>query len=103
MPIDSNKIVPISLLGFVLAGLIGIYIYIGVAAGKLDNANEVSKHIGIIAGTTGCLLTIFTVLSFYYFTANIEYATPYLLIMSGVNTFLSLLAVSVASIQVYST
>jgi len=102
MPVNSNT-VAVALLSLVLAGLIGIYIYIGVMAGKLDSANEVSKHIGIIAGTTGGLLIIFTVLSFYYFTTNVTYATPYLLIMSGVNIFLSLLAVSVASIQVYST
>jgi hypothetical protein len=100
MPINSNT-VAVGLLSLVLAGLIGIYIYIGIMAGKLDNANEVSKHIGIIAGTTGVLLIIFTVLSFYYFTTNVTYATPYLLIMSGVNAFLSLLAVSVATIQVY--
>lgn len=100
MPINSNT-VAVGLLSFVLLGLIGIYGYIGVMAGKVDNANEVSKHIGIIAGTTGILLIIFTVLSFYYFTTNVTYATPYLLIMSGVNIFLSLLAVSVASIQVY--
>uniref|UniRef100_A0A6C0IEQ8 Uncharacterized protein n=1 Tax=viral metagenome TaxID=1070528 RepID=A0A6C0IEQ8_9ZZZZ len=101
MPLNSNT-VAVGLLSFVLAGLIGIYIYIGVMAGKLDNANEVSKHIGIIAGTTGFLLIIFTILSYYYFTTNITYATHYLLIMNGVNIFLSLLAVSVASVQVYT-
>lgn len=98
---DSSQGVPIALLSLILLGLLGIYLYIGLNAGKADTANEVSKHIAIIAGTTGALLILFTVLAFYYFSANVNYATPYLLIMSGVNSFLSLLALSVASIQVY--
>jgi hypothetical protein len=98
---ETIQVVSMSLLGLILLGLLGIYLYIGLSAGKQDNANEVSKHIAIISGTTGGLLVLFTALSFYYFTANVNYATPYLLIMTGVNSFLSLLAVSVATIQVY--
>ena len=98
---DVSQIVSISILTLLLLGFLGIYLYIGLSAGKADTANEVSKHVAIVAGSTGALLILFTVLAFYYFTANVNYATPYLLIMSGVNAFLSLLAVSVATIQVY--
>lgn len=98
---DSSQYIPVGLMSIILLSFLGIYLYIGLNAGKADNANEVSKHIAIVSGSTGALLILFTVLSFYYFTANVNYATPYLLIMSGVNSFLSLLALSVATIQVY--
>ena len=102
MALETIQKISVGLLSTIVLCFLGIYIYIGLNAGQLNNANEVSKHIAIIAGTTGALLILFTVLSYYYFTnqANINSATPYLLIMTGVNSFLSLLAVSVASIQV---
>lgn len=99
---ETGKFVSMGLMGVLLLGICGIYIYIGLSAGKADTANEVSKQVAIIAGTTGALLILFTCLAFYYFTANVNYATPYLLIMSGVNSFLALLALSVATIQVYN-
>lgn len=98
---DTSQMVSVGLISIILLGFLGIYLYIGMTAGKADTANEVSKHIAIISGTTGALLILFTCLAFYYFTANVNYATPYLLIMSGVNSFLSLLALSVATIQVH--
>lgn len=100
--VDTNQVVSISLITLIIVGLAGLYLYIGLKAGKADSANEVSKHIAIVSGSTGALVILFTLLSFYYFTANINYATPYLLIMSGVNTFLSLIALSVGTIQVYN-
>jgi hypothetical protein len=99
---DSSQYIPMGLLSLILLSFFGIYLYIGLSAGNSANANEISKHIAVISGSTGALLILFTVLSFYYFSANVNYATPYLLIMSGVNSFLSLLALSVASVQVYN-
>ena len=102
MVLETIQKVSIGLLSTIILCFFGVYIYIGLSAGNIKNANELGKHIAIIAGSTGALLILFTVLSFYYFTSgtNINYATPYLLIMTGVNSFLSLLALSVASIQV---
>jgi len=102
MALETIQKVSVGLLTTILLCFVGIYLYIGLKAGDTQNANELGKHIAIIAGSTGALLILFTVLSFYYFTSgtNINYATPYLLIMTGVNSFLSLLALSVASIQV---
>lgn len=99
---EPSQYIPIGLLSLILLSFFGIYLYIGLSSGNSTNANEISKHIAVIAGSTGALLILFTVLSFYYFTANVNYATPYLLIMSGVNSFLSLFALSVASMQVYN-
>lgn len=98
---DANQIVSISLLTLTSLGVIGLYIYIGLSAGKLDSANEVSKQIAIIGGTTGTIVLLFTILSYYYFTTNPNSSTAYLLISQGVNLFLSLFALSVASIQVF--
>lgn len=100
---STLDIVSVVMLVIILGGLIGLYIYIGMSSSKLDNANEINKHIAIIAGTLAGLMLIFTGLSFYYFTTaeHLKDATAYLLVMSGINIFLSLFAVSSATLQVF--
>jgi ABC-type Fe3+-siderophore transport system permease subunit len=52
--------------------------------------------IGVSAG----IGFIFTLVSYFFFTSNTEYAFPYLLFMSGLNTVLSVSALGVSMINV---
>jgi hypothetical protein len=52
--------------------------------------------IGISAG----IGFIYTLVSYLFFTANTEYAYPYLLFMAGLNTVLSVSALGVSMINV---
>jgi hypothetical protein len=100
---STLDIVSVTMLALILGGLVGLYIYVGMSSPNADNANEINKHITIIAGTLAGLIIISTALSFYYFTTaeHLKDATAFLLVMNGVNIFLSLFAVSAATIQVF--
>lgn len=87
------------MLGFGLVGVIAIIILLAVMPQRPDDANEIKKNIGIIAAVTGIITGIFGAAAYVYFTANTNLLLPFLLIMAFVNLFLSLLAVSVSTLN----
>jgi membrane-associated HD superfamily phosphohydrolase len=89
-----------SLLGLGLAGLVGVMFALGFLTQNKDNGAEIKKNLGIISGVTGVLVFIFGAVAYMYFTTNVNYLTPFLLIMTFVNLLLSLVAVSAASLSV---
>jgi hypothetical protein len=88
------------MLGLGLIGMVAIIIWLGFLTQNKDNGSEIRKNLGIVTGITGGLIIIFAIAAYIYFSANTNYITPYLLVMTFVNMFLSLLAVSVSTLQV---
>jgi hypothetical protein len=83
-----------------LLGLIAVITWLGFLTNNKDNANEIQKNLGIISAVTGVLILIFGGASYMYFTTDVNALTPFLLIMTFVNMFLSLVAVSAASLGI---
>ena len=91
------------LLGLGISGIIGVGIGLGFLTQNKDNGAEIQKNLGIIAGVTGILILLFGVVSYIYFSSNINYMAPFVLIMTFVNLFMSVFAVSAASLQVVNS
>jgi hypothetical protein len=86
-----------------VGGIIGILVWLGVLTQDKDNAAEIRKNLAIVGGVTGILVFVFAAAAYVYFMANINYLTPFLLIMTFVNLFLSLYATAAASLQIVKT
>ncbi len=97
MPADLPVWIMMSL-GFV--GIFGLTIWMGFLTQNKDNGAEIKKNLGIVAGVTGILIAMFAAAAYMYFSANINYLTPFLMIMTFVNLFLSLFATSAATLGV---
>jgi hypothetical protein len=83
-----------------LVGVFGLTIWMGFLTQNKDNGTEIKKNLGIVAGITAVLITMFAAAAYMYFSANINYLTPFLMIMTFVNLFLSLFATSAATLGV---
>lgn len=88
------------LLALGLAGVVGIMFALGFLPQNPDHGSEIKKNLGIISGVTGILIFIFGAVAYMYFTTNVNYLTPFLIIMTFVNLLMSLIAVSAASLSV---
>jgi len=91
------------LLGVGVSGILGVGIGLGFLTQNKDNGAEIQKNLGIIAGVTGILILIFGIVSYMYFSSHINYMAPFVLIMTFVNLFMSVFAVSAASLQVVNS
>ncbi len=87
-------ILSVLLFGCVLA----VIIYIGTMSPSSDNVNY-KNQIAIIGGITAVAVIIFTILVYIYFNTNMQYLTPFLLMSNSFNMFLSVFAVSVATLK----
>lgn len=88
------------MLGLGLSGLVAIIVWLGFLTNNKDNANEIQKNLGIVTAVTGVLILIFGGSAYMYFTTDVNALTPFLLVMTFVNMFLSLVAVSTASLGI---
>jgi dipeptide/tripeptide permease len=86
--------------GIGLVGVIAIIVWMGFLTQNKDNAEDIKKNLGIIAAVTFVIIGIFGAAAYVYFSANVAFLTPFVLIMTFVNLFLSSFAVSAASLQV---
>jgi len=91
------------LLGLGLAGMVGIMIWLGFLTQNKDNASEIQKNLGIVGAVSAILIGIFGVVSYIYFTANPGYIPFFVLIMTFVNLFISVFALSAASLSVVNS
>ena len=91
------------LLGVGVSGILGVGIGLGFLTQNKDNGAEIQKNLGIIAGVTGILILLFGVVAYMYFSSHINYMAPFVLIMTFVNLFMSIFAVSAASLQVVNS
>lgn len=86
--------------GIGLVGVIAIIVWMGFLTQNKDNAEDIKKNLGIIAAVTFVIIGIFGAAAYVYFSANVALLTPFVLIMTFLNLFLSSFAVSAASLQV---
>jgi hypothetical protein len=91
------------LLGLGLTGMIAIMIWMGFLTQNKDNASEIQKNLGIVGAVSAILISIFGVVSYIYFTANPGYIPFFVLIMTFVNLFTSVFALSAASLSVVNS
>jgi hypothetical protein len=87
------------MLGLGLAGIIAIIVWMAFLTQNKDNGAEIQKNLAIVAGVTGILIGLFAAAAYIYFTANTNYLTPFLLVMTFINLFLSLFATSASTLQ----
>jgi hypothetical protein len=90
---------PYILFGVFGLGLLSLYLYIGFGSSQTDNASEINKQIGIVAGVTTVLVLLFGVITYVYFSVNVNYITPYLLVSNNINLLLSIIAVAISSLR----
>lgn len=100
MPSSAFAYILLAILG---AALLGIYIYIGVQSSKLDTAAEVNKHITIVSSVTAVLTALYGVLTYIYFSINVNQVTPFLLISNTVTLAIALIALSISSLRATSS
>jgi hypothetical protein len=99
MAVPTNVLLYI-ILGLGLAGLVAVITWLGFLTNNKNNGNEIQKQLAIVSAVTGVLVLIFGGAAYMYFTTDVNALTPFLLIMAFVNMFLSLVAVSTASLGV---
>ena len=97
---DRGKLSLYVMLSIGLIGLVTVVVWLGFLTNNKDNANEIQKNLGIVTAVTGVLMLIFGGASYMYFTTDVNALTPFLLVMTFVNMFLSLVAVSTASLGI---
>jgi len=97
MALQDN--LPYILFGVFGLGLLSLYLYIGFGSSQTDNASEINKQIGIVAGVTTVLVLLFGVITYVYFSVNVNYVTPYLLVSNNINLLLSIIAVAISSLR----
>ena len=78
-------------------------VWLGFLTQNKDNAAEIQKNLGIVGAVSAILIAIFGVVSYIYFTANPGYIPFFVLIMTFVNLFISVFALSAASLSVVSS
>lgn len=91
----------LTLLGLGLIGILALTIVVGTVfvQDKNDGA-QINKQLSIIGSVTGILVVMLGAAAYMYFTANINYMPSFLFVMTFLNMFLSVFAVSAASLQV---
>jgi len=81
-------------------GLLGLTIALGLATQNKDNASEIQKTLVIIAILSCVLVAVFGVVAYLYLSVNQNYVSPFLFVLSFVNLFLGVFAVSCSTLQV---
>jgi hypothetical protein len=74
-------------------------IYVGVMGAKKDNASQVSKQITTLGITNFFIILIFGFLTSYYLESYPNMFQRYMILMVHSSLFLSLMAVSIASLN----
>lgn len=101
---ESGSIVMKVMLGLGITGILGIIIFLSqMPVSNPDHANQIQINLGIVTGVTAVIMLLFGGAAYMYFTTDVNALTPFLLIMTFVNMFLSLVAVSAASLGITYT
>ena len=98
---ESGDIVMWSALGLGIASVIITMVFIGFSSPDKD-ANEIRKNLGIAAGVCGGGILIFAIAAYIYFSTHVNYLTPFLLITTFINMFLSVFAVAASTVKITS-
>lgn len=88
------------MLGLGLGGIVSMIVWMAFLTQNKDNGPEIQKNLWIVFGVVGALIALFGAAAYMYFTANTNYLTPFLLVVTFINLFLSLFATSAATLQI---
>ncbi len=103
MAVSSSTVLNILFAVLAFGTLIAIYAYIASFTGNKDTNNEINKHLAILSTVCGVLGLVYMGVTYFYFMANVSDIIPYLLVSQGLNFMLSLIAITLASIQMVQT
>ena len=88
---------------FALAAFMGSILYTIIAVGKdtggTDSKTDMAKAITNVTIINAVMILVLAGTAYYYINANQLAERPYILVMLHVNLFLSVLSVSVSSLQ----
>ena len=88
------------MLGLGLGGIVAVIVWMAFLTQNKDNGPEIQKNLWIVFGVVGVLVGLFAAAAYIYFTANTNYLTPFLLVATFINLFLSLFATSAATLNI---
>ncbi len=83
-----------------LLGILALMIWMGFLTQNKDNASDIQKNLGIVASVTAILVGLFGGAAYIYFSANVNYLSPFLLILGFVNMFLGVFATSASTLGI---
>ncbi len=86
------------LLAFIIL-LITVMVFLGVAGSNAEKKDEFRSQVRTIILITAFMIFVLGGLTMYFIESSPDYFRPYVLLMTHVNLFFSLLAVSVAMLQ----
>lgn len=99
---EQTNFATLCMLVFGILGVIGIIAWMATMTQNKDNGAEIRKNLSIIGGISGGLIFAFGIVAYNYFSINVNYLTPFLFVLSFINLFLSLFAISAATLQIVS-
>lgn len=76
---------------------------VGQASGSSDSKNDMAKAITNVTIVNSILIIIMTGMAFFYLAENKEAVIPYLIIMVHVSLLMSVISVSISSLQQISS
>lgn len=83
-----------------LIGIIALLVWMGFLTNSKDGASDIQKNLGIVASVTAILVGLFGGAAYIYFSANVNYLSPFLLVLGFVNLFLSVFATSASTLGI---
>lgn len=96
---NLTTLIPYILLVLVLTSVAATVIYLGVNAGNTDVKNELQKHIAVLTVTNMLTTVLLGFLLYYYLLSNPASFFPFTLFLLTFNMFLSIMSVSIATVQ----
>jgi membrane-associated HD superfamily phosphohydrolase len=81
-------------------GVIVMLVLLGNLQKEKDANSEIDKTIVLYASVSAVFVLLFGVACYIYFSSNMNYSTPFIIVMLFMNTFLSIVAVAASTQQV---
>ncbi len=86
------------LLAFIVL-MVVVMVFLGISSSNSENKDDFRKQVRTLILITAAMIFILGGLTVYFIESNPDYFRPYVLLMTHINLFFSLLAVSVAMLQ----
>ena len=86
-----------------LGGTIYMMVAVGQASGTSDSKNDMAKAITNVTIVNSILIIVMTGIAYFYLSANPAAQGPYLILMVHVALLMSIISVSISSLQQISS
>lgn len=86
------------LLAFIIL-MISVMIFLGISSKNSESRDAFNRQVRTIILITVAMIFVLGGLTFFFIESNPDYFRPYVLTMTHINLFFSILAVSIAMLQ----